>query len=173
MWRDADTLTRMSGLREAGSGMEERVSLLAGVSLTAYLLASFVFWRRGLAEYGMAETLSWVMAVLGTVLLLGYVFGAKPLLSLLMDADDGCLFGLVIIVSYAVVVLGGFGYWQTIRTGGAPEWILNPANILTLAWDDPPTWARVTSYVIAVLFAMLVTASNRPARRRRRRSGSA
>jgi hypothetical protein len=141
--------------------VEERVSVLTGLSLTVYLLTSFVFWRRGLAEYGMNETLSWVVAVLGTILLVAYAFGAKPLMLHLLeerDVEPGCL---VFLALFGGVVLIGYGYWQTIETGGAPRWILNPASILTLPWDDPPGWAKVTSYVISALLALLVAAGGR------------
>jgi len=51
------------------------------------------------------------------------------------------------------------------KVGGAPQWILNPASALTLFWDQPPTWAKVGSYVISGLVGLLVAAGSAGRRR--------
>src|SRR5918995_7439263 len=129
--------------------MEERFSVLAGLSFTVYVVVSFVFWRRGLVEYGLGDTLSWPAAVVGALILVACVFTAKLMLIYLMDEyDAGCL---VVFLYLGLSLLLLTGYWHTIKVGGAPQWILNPASALTLFWDQPPTWAKIGSYVISAL----------------------
>ncbi|SER40679.1 hypothetical protein SAMN05216188_11149 [Lentzea xinjiangensis] len=125
------------------------VAVLAGLSTLIYAIVSFGYFRQGFEELGTGETWSWLLAVLGSLVLVAAITG----LGAAVRADPGCLGGLGLFAAAGALLAG---HHLVVRQGDAPRWVLDPPTPAEWFWDDPPRWAEITQWIVLTVVGVAV-----------------
>lgn len=131
------------------------LGIIASLSLFIYLTLTFVYFRRGLVDLGASEIMSWVFAIVWSLVFLAVVAGLPWFVRWSIDEEGlGCLalIGVLLVLS----VLAG-GHYLMLKNGQPPAWILAPPSPAELIWYNPPLWARITEGIIGAIICMATT----------------